>query len=215
MELVLIFATAFIVGLSGSLMPGPLTAVAVEHALKRGLSAAPLVTLGHAVMEALVVLLLVIGLGSYMDRPAVAGVIGLAGGAVLAWMGYGMAKAGIRGSLSLDNSGGAGPERRAGNPTAAGVLATVANPYWLIWWATIGAGYVALSREHGLRGVLFFFSGHILSDLAWLSLLAAILVTGKRFITGRVYNGVVAALGIFLIGFSLYFLWTGVSYLMQ
>lgn len=215
MELVLIFTTAFFVGLSGALMPGPVTAVLTEHALRRGFGAAPLVTLGHAVMEALVVVLLVLGLGGYMDRPLVAGVIGLAGGAVLAWMGYGMARAGIQRSLSLDGGGKAGPERRAGGPVAAGALATVANPYWFLWWATIGAGYVALSREHGLRGVLLFFGGHILSDLAWLSLLAAILVTGKRFITGRIYNGIVAALGIFLIAFSLYFLWTGASYLLR
>jgi len=54
MELPLLFSTAFVVGLSGALMPGPVTAVTAEHSLKKGIIAAPMVTLGHGVMEALV-----------------------------------------------------------------------------------------------------------------------------------------------------------------
>jgi len=104
-ELILIFTTAFIVGLSGALMPGPVTAVMAEHALKRGFIAAPLVTLGHGIMEVVVVVLLVAGLGGLIDGEGVAGVIGIAGGSVLAWMGYGMVKAGWKGTLSLSSTG--------------------------------------------------------------------------------------------------------------
>ncbi len=59
MDLALLFSTAFIVGLSGALMPGPVTAVVAEHTLKRGIIAAPLVTLGHGLMGALIVVLMV------------------------------------------------------------------------------------------------------------------------------------------------------------
>ena len=36
---------------------------------------------------------------------------------------------------------------------ASGVAVSVANPFWLLWWATIGAAYVAASLEEGAAGV--------------------------------------------------------------
>ncbi|NLC10857.1 MAG: lysine transporter LysE, partial [Firmicutes bacterium] len=54
MDLLLLFSTAFLVGLSGALMPGPVTAVVAEHTLKKGIVAAPLVVMGHGLMELLV-----------------------------------------------------------------------------------------------------------------------------------------------------------------
>jgi len=68
LELNLIFTTALLVGFSGAVMPGPLTAVTIEHALRRGYPAAPLVTLGHALLEVVMVILLLVGLGNYLAR---------------------------------------------------------------------------------------------------------------------------------------------------
>ncbi len=36
---------------------------------------------------------------------------------------------------------------------ASGVAVSVANPFRLLWWATIGAAYVAASLEEGAAGV--------------------------------------------------------------
>lgn len=206
-ELTFIFTTALLVGFSGALMPGPLTAVTVEHAYHRGYPAAPLITLGHALLEAIIVLLLLLGLGAYLTLPPVAGVIGLAGGLVLAWMGYGMIRSALPGRLSWKGSPG---DRGVGRfPFWDGVIATATNPYWFLWWATIGAGYVALSRNHGLPGVLSFFSGHILADFLWFSLIAAVMASGKRWLTDELYRWIVLGLGLFMAAFSLYFLWSG------
>lgn len=213
MEPFLLFSTAFAVGLSGALMPGPLTAVMVEHTLKKGFIAAPLITLGHGIIEALMVVLLAAGLSGYMAGRGPAGVIGVIGGAVLAWMGGGMVKSARSGALSLR---GEPKERKrlSAGPLAAGIATTVANPYWFLWWATVGAGFVTVSREYGPGGVFLFFGGHILADLVWLSLLASALVYGKNYISDRVYRSIVAALGFFLMALSLYFLWTGIRYLL-
>lgn len=210
MDLAILFSTAFLVGLSGALMPGPVTVVAVEHTLKKGIVAAPLVTLGHGLIEALIVGLLVFGLGRFMAAPGVAGIIGFAGGAVLAWMGYGMIVSARSGSLSLGKT--AGRSRVSVGPVSAGILSTMANPYLILWWATVGASYVALSQDHGLQGVLLFFSGHILADFSWLLVIGIILVTGKKFISDRLYAGIVAVLGVFLMVLAGYFIWTGLSW---
>ena len=208
-EPALIFTTSFFVAFSGALMPGPLTAVTVEHVFRRGYPAAPLVTLGHGLLEAAVVALLLLGLGDHLARPSVTGIIGLAGGLVLAWMSYGMIRGALAGKLSLEGSGGKG---RAGrSPFWGGVIATATNPYWFLWWGTIGAGYVALSRHHGYPGVALFFGGHILADFLWFSLLALVLASGKRWLNNEIYRWIIFGLGLFLGLFSLYFFWWGLN----
>ncbi|MGI6097928.1 MAG: LysE family transporter [Dethiobacteria bacterium] len=210
MELTTIFVTAFVVGLSGAMMPGPLTAVLAENSLRRGFIAGPLVTLGHGIVEALMVALLAVGLGQIIAEEAAAGVIGIAGGLMLVWMGYGMVKSALSGSLSLTTGSG---EQRRQTPLIGGMITTVSNPYWFLWWATVGASYVLLSKEHGIQGVFLFFSGHILSDFAWLSLLALALVSGKRFLNDKIYAGIIAVLGLFLVSLGIYFFWSGINFL--
>jgi threonine/homoserine/homoserine lactone efflux protein len=214
MELPVIFITAFIVGLSGAMMPGPLSAVVLERTLREGFRAGPLAILGHAVPEALAVALLAAGLGGCLTHPLPAGIIGIIGGAVLSWMGYGMLRDARAGSLSLDSPGAGGTGNLPGGSFGAGIAASLSNPYWFIWWTTVGAGYVVLSsREHGFAGALLFFSGHILSDLAWFSLLALAVTSGRRLITPSLYRGIMALLGVFLIVFALYFAWSGIKLL--
>ncbi|MGI6615237.1 MAG: LysE family transporter [Dethiobacteria bacterium] len=209
LELGLIFTTALFIGLSGAMMPGPLTAVTLEHTFRRGYAAAPLVTLGHGLLEIAVVILLLVGLGDYLTLPYVAGSIGLAGGVVLAWMGCGMIRSAAGGDLTLESS----PEREQSgrSPLGDGMIATASNPYWFLWWATIGAGYVALSSERGLPGVLSFFGGHILADFLWFSLLAVVVVSGRKRFTDRVYRWIIIGLGLFLVAFSFYFFWSGLK----
>jgi threonine/homoserine/homoserine lactone efflux protein len=69
-----------------------------------------------------------------------------------------------------------------------GILTSASNPYWSLWWATIGLGYLLLSRGQGWRGVLAFFSGHILSDAAWYLFVGAGISAGRRWFTDRVYR---------------------------
>jgi len=210
MEPLLLFSTAFVVGLSGAMMPGPLTVVLVEQAFQRGYRAAPLVTLGHGIMEALIMLLLVLGLESLLSGTLVSGVIGLIGGGVLLWMGYGMVRAGKNEEMSLERNTTQGV---TGGPVGGGVLATLANPYWFLWWATVGASYVVISQAHGLKGLFLFFSGHVLSDFFWLSFLAVAVFSGKKLLNRRRYNVILALLGLFLMVFAGYFFWSGLQFL--
>ena len=64
-------------------------------------------------------------------------------------------------SLSLDADA-----EQGGHLILRGALMSVANPYWTIWWATIGLGYILHCMRFGAWGIFFFFVGHILADLA-------------------------------------------------
>jgi len=64
--------------------------------------------------------------------------------------------AGTGGSRARANDGmGSGGVR----PVIDGIVTSASNPYWSLWWATIGLGYLLLSRGQGSRGVLAFFPG--------------------------------------------------------
>ena len=79
---------------------------------------------------------------------------------------------------------------------------SAANPYWLIWWLTIGLGYVMFSMKYGWLGVALFFVGHILADFAWYTLVSGAVAQGRRLISDRIYQGFLAGCGVFLFGFG-------------
>lgn len=211
-----LFATAFVVGLSGAVMPGPLTAVAIAHTRSHGFWAGPLATLGHGLPEGLLVLLLARGAGGFLARDAVAGTVAVLGAGVLAWMGWRMVQAarreqGVAPPEGGGTSRGGGPA--GGHPSLAATAATLSNPYWLLWWATVGAGYVALAQSWGPAGITLFFAGHILADLGWLTLVAAAVARGSRVLTEAGLRRLTGALGLFLLALAGYFLSAGYGFL--
>lgn len=203
-ELVAIFITAFLVGLSGALMPGPLLVVNLHQTSRRGWSAAPLVTLGHGLAELIFLVALLVGLGNWLANPQVAQFVAGLGAVVLLFMGYSMAKEAKVASLSQIK-----PQVTSGwGPVSSGLITSFSNPYWFVWWSTVGAAYVALARPLGLVGILAFFVGHVLSDLSWFVLVSFTFVSGRRFISDRLYRYLLTSLAGFLAllggGFLLY-----------
>jgi len=95
----------------------------------------------------------------------------------------------------------------------AGAIMSVANPYWIIWWATIGMAYMSESLDHGVAGVGSFFTAHILSDFVWLSLVAFALVTGRRLMSTGVYRSILLACGVLVLGLGAWFIYSGIDFL--
>jgi threonine/homoserine/homoserine lactone efflux protein len=215
-----IFVSSFIIALSGALMPGPLLAVTIRHTSRKGFLAAPLLVLGHAILEAALLCLLLFGLMEWIKgEPAVIG-IALVGSAMLLRMAAGMAKEvrTIRFTVTAESPQGA-PERRGAQgwalPVWDGIVASASNPYWSLWWATIGLGYLLLSRSHGIAGILAFFCGHILADAAWYLFVGSAVSAGRGWFTDRVYRVIIGACAAFLAFFALSFGYLGVSRLVR
>jgi len=87
MNLVGIGISAFIVALSGALMPGPLLAVTVSEAARRGARAGPLIVFGHGLLEIVLIALVIAGLGKFITQPLFKAIASLAGGVMLIVMG--------------------------------------------------------------------------------------------------------------------------------
>jgi threonine/homoserine/homoserine lactone efflux protein len=203
--LLTIFVSSFVIALSGAMMPGTLLTVTISESSRRGFIAGPLLILGHGILELSLLIAILLGLAPLFTQEWFFIVISLAGGGILLWMAFGMFRTLPSLSLSL-NTG----QTDRNNLVLTGVLMSVANPYWIIWWATIGLGYILHSRQFGLWGILFFFTGHILADLAWYAVISAAVGKGRTFFSDRIYKGVIGACAVFLVFFACYLLYKAV-----
>jgi threonine/homoserine/homoserine lactone efflux protein len=203
--LLTIFASSFVIALSGALMPGPLLTTTISESSQHGFITGPLMIAGHAILELALVIALLLGLAPFFQQPAVFVATALIGSVILFWMAFGMFRSLPHLSLAWEG----GQKRWTNHPIISGIWMSVANPYWIIWWATIGLGYILYSRQFGFWGIVFFFAGHILADLVWYSLIAAAVAGGRHFITDRLYRSLIAVCAAFLVAFAGYFAYAG------
>jgi threonine/homoserine/homoserine lactone efflux protein len=206
LSLIAIFTSSFLIALSGALMPGPLLTVTVSESPQRGAITGPLVILGHGILELALILALLSGMAPFFKRDEVFVTIALAGGIILFWMAISMFRS--LPALRLDF---AEEKQKTKNLIMAGIIMSLANPYWTIWWATIGLGYIMHSVKFGIAGVVAFFVGHILADLAWYALISFSVAQGRSFFTDTVYRRLIGGCAFFLILFAGYFFYSGLG----
>jgi threonine/homoserine/homoserine lactone efflux protein len=207
---------AFGTGLSGALMPGPLLAVTVKESARTGFWAGPLLMIGHGALELAVIIALAMGLGAALRNRFVFAGLGLIGGGMLLWMGWGMLAPPDPGQLTfLHSAKGLAANQpwalgAAGRETALGLVTSISNPYWTLWWATLGMALIARAKQYGPAGLGTLFVGHISSDVVWYSAVALGIAYGRSFLTVTSYRWLVGACGVFLIGLAGYFIYSGV-----
>jgi len=229
-----IMVSSFLVGLSGALMPGPLTTLTIERASRLGAGAGMAVAVGHSLLELVTVIALALGLGSVLGQPSVAGAVGLVGGLVLAWMGWttirsapaiasapardpttGAALSPVRPAAPAPSGGGPGKVLLPLRALLGGIVVSLANPYWSLWWATIGTTYLGLWGGTRLTNLAAFYLGHVSSDILWLGLLSVGVARGVRYLSGQVYRGILVGLGAFLIALAAFCLCSALKLLMR
>ena len=211
----LVLFLSFVVALSGAVMPGPLftyTVAKTVQSRRRGFLVGLWVTLGHAALEALLIVGLLAGVSELLGNQVVLRVVGGLGCLLLLYMGVGLLRDAIlrrvpelAGPSSADSAvRGTGLQRL---PAAlGGVVVSMSNPYWWIWWATVGSAFMVQYRI-GWRAwplLVAFFVGHEAGDLAWYLAVSSLLYWGKRRLSARLYLGILAACGVFIIAFAVY-----------
>ena len=215
----LVLLLSFVVALSGAVMPGPLFTYTIAKTVqsgRRGFLVGLWVTLGHAALEALLIVGLLAGLSELLHNRVVIWVVGGLGCALLLYMGVGLLWDVIRRRVPelspAPDARGQGPGAAAGTglqrlpPAIGGVLISMSNPYWWIWWATVGSAFMVQYRI-GLGTwplLVAFFVGHEAGDLAWYLSVSSLLHFGKRRLSPRLYLGILAACGVFIIAFAIY-----------
>jgi threonine/homoserine/homoserine lactone efflux protein len=99
------------------------------------------------------------------------------------------------------------------HPVISGIVVSLSNPYWFIWWITIGMGYVMFAKGLGINGVLAFFVGHILSDLVWYSFISYGVQFGGKLFSIKVIKAILLVCSLFLILFGCFFVVKGYGFL--
>lgn len=191
----LFLSEAVLISLSGVMAPGPITAVVVGKG-SQSPHAGAWVAIGHGIVEIPLVVAVFYGVGNLVDIPYLQSVIGIAGGLFILWMGISMLRS-VRLDLRVDRE-----QKYSQSPVMAGIVFTAGNPYFLVWWLTIGAALILRSVEFGLWGFVAFALGHWLCDLLWDWFLSAVSFKGGQFFGNRFQQAVFALSGLMLLIFG-------------
>ncbi len=215
MSLLGVISLSFVLGLSGAMAPGPLLTVCIAETARRGFVASVLLSIGHAALELGIVLAFIFGLQRLLANFGVALVISLLGGGFLLWMGYGLVFGVVRKQLSLDLEVKEGEARARLHPVSAGILVSMSNPYWFLWWVFVGGAYLLQARSLGAGAMVAFYIGHISSDFAWYMLVGVLVALGMAAgrqlpIMNTIYRGIMVVCAVFLLYLGLTFVKEGV-----
>jgi threonine/homoserine/homoserine lactone efflux protein len=191
--------TSFIVSFSGALAPGPLMVTAVrESSYARSFKPGLLLSLGHALAEAPITLMLTYGLLSISEDfyPF----ISILGGIVLITM----STLSFLKRTGVIEVSGTSQAHRPLTTVALGATISVSNPYWITWWLTIGAAYISKSLPWGILGIVLFYVSHQMGDLVVLGSLSKLVASGTKSLgeKGLKILIVVCNIAIMVIGIS-------------
>ncbi|HOP06523.1 MAG TPA: LysE family transporter [candidate division Zixibacteria bacterium] len=198
MELVLLFSNSFLVGFSGAMMPGPLLTVGIAETPRSGWRTGPIISIGHAIAEVVVVVLLSAGVVAISENGIITGVIGVAGGLALLLMGGMMAYDILTGRVKYEYTGNEA-RTRSSVLIGKGITASISNPYWFVWWGTTGLAFVVKSVKLGIAGPVVFYFGHILSDFVWYTVVSVVLWRGKKIFVGAGLKTLILMCAAFLL----------------
>jgi threonine/homoserine/homoserine lactone efflux protein len=190
---------------SGVLAPGPLFFTNMLYGTRQGARAGLKMAYGHTVVELPLIALLAAGLFTSAAATQYAGAIGVIGGAGI--IGFAILQiAGVIGKRKVQ-----APAMASGkSPFVAGIALSALNPFFLVWWFTVGLKLVADSAAFGLAaGIIILFALHIWMDYAWLAGTAHLASKGRSVIKSRYYPLLLLGLAAVLLYYGIYFALTG------
>ncbi|MEM2937519.1 MAG: LysE family transporter [Candidatus Bathyarchaeia archaeon] len=188
----------FIVGLSGAVIPGPLLAFVIFDTARKRKVTGHFIIAGHALWEALIIFLILLGLGSIMLQYKL--FIYVVGGVVLILMGVLMVRSGD--NVKIESS-------KVNSSLLGGVFYTAFNPTQPPWWASAGLALLLQGYELlGNIGIITVTAGHWLADLTYYALISYMVYKyGKFFIPRR--RQISLLLGVFVAVLGAYFIING------
>ena len=222
---------------SGVLSPGPLFLANLIYGSREGYYVGIKIANGHMTVELLLIILLslsIFELSHFTVGPAALKVLGITGGIAIILFSVAQISnvtEGIRDtgdavdknnkSKKLDIGYGNNylffldkiNRRIDREPLIVGIIFTAMNPFFIIWWLTIGLKLISDSIYlFGIiGGVLVLFSFHIWMDYAWLALTAYLISKGRSIFKLRSYYVFIICINVILISYGFYILGTNIT----
>jgi len=198
MELVWFLLRVVGVSLSGVMMPGPVTAAAIVMGARNRYAGA-LMAVGHGIVEFPLIVLIAVGMKGILESNSIKIVIGLAGGTFLIITAVQMLsnlKSANKPQVTISKSA----------PLLAGVILSGGNPYFFVWWATVGLALATTATGLGVWAFVLFAIVHWLCDLIWLEALSWASFKGSVLFSPRRQRIVLVVCAIVLLGFGVLFI---------
>ncbi|UCD27885.1 MAG: LysE family transporter [Planctomycetota bacterium] len=186
------------ISLSGVMAPGPVTAATLV-AGTRSKHAGSLIALGHGIIEFPLMLLIMGGMSTLFKSQAIKIGIGLVGGIFLLHMGIQILRSINKGSDSIEKYADK-------SPVWIGIILSGGNPYFLLWWATIGLALSSRAIELGVLAFGLFAVVHWLCDLVWLEALSLAGFKGSKLLGQRSRRIVLVICSLALLVFGVMFI---------
>jgi threonine/homoserine/homoserine lactone efflux protein len=194
--------TVVLLTASGALAPGPLFFQTLSQGAKTGARSGLLFSLAHTVVEFSLIMLLAFGLLAVKDDVVVRDIIGILGGIVL--IAFGVYQ--ILGVFRTNQI----KQKEAASSSGLfviGLLFTGLNPYFILWWLTVGSNLILLALEFAaLAGVVLMFLCHVWMDYVWLTSVAYCAKRGVNALGSHWYRALLGVFGGILIYFGVSFL---------
>jgi len=202
MDILVFVITVVLVTASGALAPGPLFFATLSHGAKSGVKSGLIFSIAHTVVEFSLIMLLALGLLTIASEPFVKVVIGVIGGIVL----FAFGTVQIRSSLLSKSEDTISHKSSSHHLFIIGLAFTGLNPYFVLWWLTVGAQLIIISLEFAsFAGVFFMYVCHVWMDYLWLTTVAYLAKKGKNVIGLKWFRALMILFGAILIYFGISF----------
>lgn len=184
------------VSLSGVMAPGPMSAVTINHGTRSRL-AGLMVATGHAIVELPVIIALFFGISLITQFADITTYITLTGSIVLF----------VLATLTLKSIKKNNYTLHSYSPIIDGIILSAFNPYFYVWWLTIGLSLIQKAFVFGTVGLTIFSFLHLACDYIWLFVLSIISYAGTSFI-GKKFNIAIGIITVIMLyAFGIFFMY--------
>jgi threonine/homoserine/homoserine lactone efflux protein len=214
-------AQVVFISVSGVLSPGPLFFANLIYGSKEGFYSGVKIALGHTIVELLLVILLaagIFGFSSFKLTNESIRIIGLVGGTAIIIFSISQITDIIKRRRNTDVANDKNKSsysyfskisnkgRRLERPFIIGLTFSALNPFFIIWWLTVGLKLISdsVSLFGIVEGILILFSLHIWMDYAWLSVTAYLMSKGRLILKERLYEYFLLSISFVLASYGLY-----------
>lgn len=196
-----------LVSVSGVFSPGPLLFANLALSKYGGFWSGIKIAIGHTIIELPLIILL--SLPFVVFSPvnmtfSIMKIISLIAGAFLIVFGILYVVRIIRANDSLHS---AFNSSRIENPYLAGIMFTSLNPFFIVWWSTVGIKLISdsISLLGYPAGIAFLFFVHIWMDYAWLGLSSYLASRGFNIIRSEYHKFITMLLTVPLFYYGINF----------
>ncbi len=92
-------------------------------------------------------------------------------------------------------------------PLIAGILLSALNPFFIIWWLTIGFKLISDSMMiWAFSGILVMFILHIWMDFVWMGAISFLASKSRKILSSNNYKILMGGLSVMLVYFGVTFL---------